>query len=101
MTRSVATPKDRLRVLYLSWRDRENPEAGGAETFTERTSEVLTDLGHQVTIFTASFPGASPRTPGIFPDRRRPQASAAVPCRPGEHTWHNRPPHPGSSFPTR
>lgn len=62
MTRSVATPKDRLRVLYLSWRDRENPEAGGAETFTERTSEVLTDLGHQVTIFTASFPGASPRT---------------------------------------
>ena len=44
MTRSVATPKDRLRVLYLSWRDRENPEAGGAETFTERTSEVLTDL---------------------------------------------------------
>ncbi len=56
---STTTP---LRVLYLSWRDRENPEAGGAETFTERTSEVLTQQGHQVTIFTASFPGASPRT---------------------------------------
>lgn len=56
---STTTP---LRVLYLSWRDRENPEAGGAETFTERTSEVLTQQGHEVTIFTASFPGASPRT---------------------------------------
>lgn len=51
-----------LRVLYLSWRDRENPEAGGAETFTERTSEVLTQLGHEVTIFTALFPGARRRT---------------------------------------
>ncbi len=62
MTRSTPTRADRLRVLYLSWRDRENPEAGGAETFTERTSEVLADEGHEVTIFTASFPGASPRT---------------------------------------
>lgn len=62
MTPSTADPKERLRVLYLSWRDRENPEAGGAETFTERTSEVMTQEGHEVTIFTASFPGASPRT---------------------------------------
>lgn len=62
MTTSRTTPKTPLRVLYLSWRDRENPEAGGAETFTERTSEVLTHRGHEVTIFTASYPGASPRT---------------------------------------
>lgn len=62
MTQGTSTPKDRLRVLYLSWRDRENPEAGGAETFTERTSEVLTQAGHEVTIFTASYPGASPLT---------------------------------------
>ncbi|WP_068258402.1 glycosyltransferase family 4 protein [Janibacter limosus] len=62
MTPSTADPKERLRVLYLSWRDRENPEAGGAETFTERTSEVMTQAGHEVTIFTASFPGARPRT---------------------------------------
>ncbi len=47
-----------LRILYLSWRDRENPEAGGAETFTERTSEVLTAQGHEVVIHTARFPGA-------------------------------------------
>lgn len=62
MTTSRTTTKTPLRVLYLSWRDRENPEAGGAETFTERTSEVLTQRGHEVTIFTASYPGASPRT---------------------------------------
>lgn len=62
MTWSTTTPKRRLRVLYLSWRDRENPEAGGAETFTERTSEVLTQQGHEVTIFTATFPGSVPRT---------------------------------------
>lgn len=62
MTRSTTTPQQPLRVLYLSWRDRENPEAGGAETFTERTSEVLTQQGHEVTIFTATFPGSTPRT---------------------------------------
>ena len=62
MTTSRTSTTTPLRVLYLSWRDRENPEAGGAETFTERTSEVLTQQGHEVTIFTASFPGASPRT---------------------------------------
>lgn len=49
----------RLRVLYLSWRDRDNPEAGGAEVFTERTAEVLTHMGHSVTLFTSRFPGSS------------------------------------------
>ena len=51
-----------LRVLYLSWRDRENPEAGGSETFVERTSEVLTELGNEVTLFTSAFPGSEPET---------------------------------------
>ncbi|WP_082220902.1 glycosyltransferase family 4 protein [Luteipulveratus halotolerans] len=51
-----------LRVLYLSWRDRENPEAGGSETFVERTSQVLTELGHDVTLFTSRFPGAATET---------------------------------------
>ncbi len=49
-----------MRILYLSWRDRENPEAGGAETFTERTAEILSERGHQATIFTSRFPGAAP-----------------------------------------
>ena len=51
-----------LRVLYLSWRDRENPEAGGSEVFVERTSEVMSELGADVTIHTARFPGAARRT---------------------------------------
>lgn len=51
-----------LRVLYLSWRDRENPEAGGSETFVERTAEVLTEQGHEVTLFTSRFPGAARQT---------------------------------------
>ncbi len=55
-------PPQPLRVLYLSWRDRENPEAGGAEVFTERTSEVLTQEGAEVTLFTARFPGAAAHT---------------------------------------
>ena len=51
-----------LRVLYLSWRDREHPEAGGSETFVERTAAVLSEHGHEVTILSASFPGASTET---------------------------------------
>lgn len=52
----------RLRVLYLSWRDRDNPEAGGAETFTDRTGEVMAARGHEVTLLTSRFPGAAPET---------------------------------------
>lgn len=57
-TSQVAAQSAPLRVLYLSWRDRDNPEAGGAEVFTERTSEVMSDLGAQVTIFASKFTGA-------------------------------------------
>lgn len=60
--RDTAHHPSPLRVLYLSWRDRENPEAGGSETFVERTSEVLTDLGHEVTLFTSAFPGSARET---------------------------------------
>ncbi|MDF8264085.1 glycosyltransferase family 4 protein [Luteipulveratus flavus] len=63
-TGSPSAPAHRrpLRVLYLSWRDRENPEAGGSETFVERTAHVLTQLGHEVTLFTSRFPGAQAET---------------------------------------
>ncbi|NHN54952.1 glycosyltransferase family 4 protein [Calidifontibacter sp. DB0510] len=47
-----------MRILYLSWRDREHPEAGGSETFVERTAEVMTSFGDAVTLFTARFKGA-------------------------------------------
>lgn len=56
-----AVPHRRLRVLYLTWRDGDHPESGGAETYVERTAQVLAGRGHQVTVFSASFPGAPPR----------------------------------------
>ncbi len=58
---SAASSSTPMRVLYLSWRDRDNPESGGAETFTERTAEVFTQLGHEVVLMTSRFPGSAPR----------------------------------------
>lgn len=37
-----------------------NPEAGGAEVFTHEVSTRLASWGYEVTLFTSSFPGASP-----------------------------------------
>ncbi len=51
-----------LDVLYMSWRDRENPEAGGAEAFLDRTAEALAEAGHRVTIFTSGYPGGAAET---------------------------------------
>ena len=48
-----------LRVLMLTWRDGDHPEAGGAEVYVERTSQLLTARGHSVTMFSAAFPGAA------------------------------------------
>ncbi len=42
-----------LRVLLLSWRDKDHPEAGGAEAFLENVSRELQARGHDVTVFTA------------------------------------------------
>ena len=30
-----------LRILILTWRDGDHPEAGGAEVYVERTSQIL------------------------------------------------------------
>lgn len=47
-----------MRILWLNWRDIKNPQAGGAEVMTHETAKRLVKNGHQVTIFTAKFPGA-------------------------------------------
>jgi glycosyltransferase involved in cell wall biosynthesis len=47
-----------LRILFLNWRCLANPRAGGAELVTQRIAEHLVRQGHQVTLFTAAFPGA-------------------------------------------
>jgi glycosyltransferase involved in cell wall biosynthesis len=47
-----------VRILVFTWRDAGHPEAGGSETFVERVSAGLVAMGHDVTIFTAGYPGA-------------------------------------------
>ena len=54
----VVEPSRALRVLILTWRDGDHPEAGGAEVYVERTAQELTARGHAVTVFSAAFPGA-------------------------------------------
>lgn len=46
-----------MRVLFVNWRDTSNPEAGGAENFTEEIGRRLVRLGHSVTLFASSFGG--------------------------------------------
>lgn len=58
MSSDVASNDRRLRILFLTWRDGDHPEGGGAETYVERTSQVLASRGHSVTVFSALFPGA-------------------------------------------
>ena len=55
-------PEGGLSILYLSWRDWHNPEAGGAEIFIERTSQLLVGRGHRVTVLASGFAGAAPVT---------------------------------------
>lgn len=49
-----------MKILILNWRDRKNPKAGGAEVVTEEIARRWVEWGHDVTLFTASFPGALP-----------------------------------------
>lgn len=49
-----------MKILILNWRDRKNPKAGGAEVVTEEIAARWVEWGHQVTLFTASFPDALP-----------------------------------------
>ncbi|MGI0037151.1 MAG: glycosyltransferase family 4 protein, partial [Nitrososphaera sp.] len=47
-----------MDILWLSWRDIRNPEAGGAEVFTNEVLQRMAGIGHSVTLFTAEFPGS-------------------------------------------
>jgi glycosyltransferase involved in cell wall biosynthesis len=48
------------RILYLTWRDLDHPEAGGAEVFAERTASELSALGREVVMFSSAWEGAAP-----------------------------------------
>jgi glycosyltransferase involved in cell wall biosynthesis len=49
-----------VRILMLSWRYLEHPQAGGAEIVTHEILRRLVRRGHQATAFTGAYPGCAP-----------------------------------------
>jgi len=47
-----------MKILILSWRDIKHPYGGGAELLSHEMAKRWADCGHEVTHFSASFPGA-------------------------------------------
>lgn len=47
-----------MRILLLSWRGPEHPNAGGAETSTHEHAKGWVKAGNEVTLFTSSYIGA-------------------------------------------
>lgn len=52
-------PGDGPSVLVCSWRDRDHPDAGGAEVYLDEVTRGLARRGWQVTVATAAYPGAA------------------------------------------
>lgn len=50
-----------LRILVVNWLDRENPQAGGAETHLHEVFGRLARKGHEVTALVSGWPGCAPR----------------------------------------
>lgn len=48
-----------MRILWLSWKDTQHPQAGGAEVVTSELCKRLVKAGHEVTLVTALYPGAA------------------------------------------
>lgn len=48
------------RILLLNWRDRFNPQAGGAEEYAEQIARRFADAGALLTLFTSQYEGAPP-----------------------------------------
>ncbi|HSG08477.1 MAG TPA: glycosyltransferase family 4 protein [Longimicrobiales bacterium] len=51
-----------LRILVVNWQDRENPQAGGAETHLHEIFGRLVRRGHHVSLLASGWPGCEPRT---------------------------------------
>ena len=49
-----------MRILVVNWQDRENPQAGGAETHLHEVFGRLAARGHEVTLLCGGWPGAAP-----------------------------------------
>ena len=44
-----------MNILMLNWRDIRNPDAGGAELHLQEIGSRWSKLGHDVSLFSASF----------------------------------------------
>ena len=51
-----------MRLLVINWLDRENPQAGGAETHLHEIYGRLAQRGHDVTLLCSGWPGCAPDT---------------------------------------
>ena len=49
-----------MNILVVNWQDITNPLAGGAEVHLHQVFERIAAMGHRVTLFCSSFPGAPP-----------------------------------------
>jgi len=50
-----------MRILVVNWQDRENPQAGGAESHLHEVFGGLADRGHDVRAVVSGWPGSVPR----------------------------------------
>ncbi|HEX6807414.1 MAG TPA: glycosyltransferase family 4 protein [Gemmatimonadaceae bacterium] len=50
-----------LNILLVNWQDRENPQAGGAETHLHEIFGRLAAAGHRVTLLCSGWTGCAPR----------------------------------------
>lgn len=50
-----------MKILVVSYRDMEHPEAGGAEVIIYEIMQRLVDRGHEVTLLTGGFKGGAAR----------------------------------------
>lgn len=48
-----------MRILWLTWKDRGHPQAGGAETISGEIIDRLVQDGHEVILLTALYPQAA------------------------------------------
>ncbi len=48
-----------MKILVINWQDWTNPLSGGAEVHLHETFRRVAAMGHQVTLFCSSYPGAA------------------------------------------
>lgn len=48
-----------MKILVINWQDWTNPLSGGAETHLRETFRRVAAMGHEVTLFCCSYPGAA------------------------------------------